>query len=325
MTTRSTVNCRISAILYFFDNNEIELNKRKIRRYYPSDESVNDDRPYSVGEIQQILSVSDLRTKAMVLLMVSTGMRIGALHTLRVGDLTLMKNIKPVYKIQVYARTKDRYYCFTTPEAAKAIDEYLDYRARNGEVLKDEAPLFRKGFNKQDPFTVNIPKFLSMGGVTRSFDEIIKKSGVKSKSKSASKVMRSHAFRRGFKSIAEQSGMKSINVEMLLGHDIGVSGHYYRPAEADILEDYMIHAADALTIDPNQRLRNQIKDLEDKHAAEWGALKEEVAELKQMLHMVGGAHLSTKKEELQRRMINHFQDDIHQELQREWWEAEVKG
>lgn len=42
-------------------------------------------------------------------------------------------------------------------------------------------------------------------------------------------AMCSHAFHKGFKSICEQSGVKSINVELLLGHYIGVSGHYYRP------------------------------------------------------------------------------------------------
>jgi hypothetical protein len=52
----------------------------------------------------------------------------------------------------------------------------------------------------------------------------------------------------------ERCGMKSINVKMLLGHDIGISGHYYRPSESDVLEDYMTHAADALTIDPTKRL-----------------------------------------------------------------------
>lgn len=31
--SRSTINCRISAILYFLDN-DIELNKRKIKRYF---------------------------------------------------------------------------------------------------------------------------------------------------------------------------------------------------------------------------------------------------------------------------------------------------
>jgi hypothetical protein len=32
-----------------------------------------------------------------------------------------------------------------------------------------------------------------------------------------------------------------------------------------------------------------------RHAAEWRALKEEVHELKQLLHMVGGGHPSSKK------------------------------
>ena len=80
--------------------------------------------------------------------------------------------------------------------------------------------------------------------------------------------MRSHAFRKGFKSICEQSGMKSINVEMLMGHNIGVSGHYYRPAEADILEDYMTHASDALTIDPNQRLQKKVQGVRDRTQAQ---------------------------------------------------------
>ena len=140
------MNNRIAAILFFLDNNDIELNKRKIRRYFPSNESVKDDRPYTVEEIQRILSVCDLRTKAMILLMASTGIRVGALHSMRIGDLTKLGN-RSLYKIQVYARTRAKYYTFTTPEAAKSIDEYLDYRARNGEILKDESPLFRKQFN----------------------------------------------------------------------------------------------------------------------------------------------------------------------------------
>jgi hypothetical protein len=35
--SRGTVNNRVSAILYFLDNNDIELNKRKIKWFYPSD------------------------------------------------------------------------------------------------------------------------------------------------------------------------------------------------------------------------------------------------------------------------------------------------
>lgn len=58
----------LRTILYFFDNNDIELNRKKIARYYPSDESTHDDRPYAVEEIRRILSVCDLRSKVMILL-----------------------------------------------------------------------------------------------------------------------------------------------------------------------------------------------------------------------------------------------------------------
>ena len=36
-----------------------------------------------------------------------------------------------------------------------------------------------------------------------------------------------HGYRKAFKTICENSGMKSINIELLLGHNIGVSGSYY--------------------------------------------------------------------------------------------------
>jgi len=297
--SRSTVNNRVAAILYFLDNNDIELNKRKIRRYFPSDESVKDDRPYTAEEIQKVLSVCDLREKAMILLMASSGVRIGALSSIQIddsikqqqigdsmqiGDLTpLTFNGLTVYKVQVYARSKkDRYFTFCTPECAKAIQEYLEYRKRSGEdPLKDRSPLFRKHFNKQDPFTINVPKPLTDDAVMKAVDGVLKKSGIKSIN--SSEVMRSHAFRKGFMSICERSGMKSINVKMLLGHNIGVSGHYYRPTETDLLEDYIDHAADALTISSEARLKKQIERQELEHSEEWHKLKEEMNELKKLL------------------------------------------
>jgi hypothetical protein len=74
--------------------------------------------------------------------------------------------------------------------------------------------------------------------------------------------------------------MKSINVEMLMGHDIGVSGHYYRPVEADLLQDYM-KAVDSLTIDPTQRLQKeveQLQTLEAQHMQDYEYVKEKMFE-----------------------------------------------
>jgi hypothetical protein len=68
---------------------------------------------------------------------------------------------------------------------------------------------------------------------------------------------------------------------MLMGHNIGASGHYYRPNEFEIFQDYKAHAADALTIDPAPRLENKVKKLEIEQSEELRQVKYEIQTLKQ--------------------------------------------
>ena len=304
--SRSTVQNRIAPIFYFLVNNDIELNKQKIRRYLPPDESVKDDRPYTLEEIQKILSASDLRTKAMIWLMHSSGCRIGSLHSMRIEDLVPVSyQGQELYKVRVYARTRDEYYSFVTPEAkSEGIDPYLDYRRRCGEKLEDESTLFRKQFNR---FSINKPFPMSHYSVIDVIDSALTKSGMKSK-----KTMKSHAFRKGFKTICEQSGMKSINVELLLGHSIGVSNSYYRPGESDVLSDFM-RAIDNLTINPNQRLERenaQLKKNQQEYLVELGDLRHDFNEMKQLL-----VHLSKNS---QKELVGEFFEKVADKADIEW-------
>lgn len=58
--------------------------------------------------------------------------------------------------------------------------------------------------------------------------------------------------------------MKPANVEILMGHSIGISDSYYRPSDKDILDDYL-KAVDLLTINTNQIvLEKQIIELKEK-------------------------------------------------------------
>jgi integrase len=75
-----------AAILHFFEMNDVSLNTKKIKRFLPADEGhYNQDRPYSINEIQQISDKCDVRSRVIILLMVSTGMRIGAPSRLIAG------------------------------------------------------------------------------------------------------------------------------------------------------------------------------------------------------------------------------------------------
>jgi integrase len=308
--SRTSIKVHLTAILHFFqiNNDDFNLTTRNFRIHLPSDESaaIGEDRPYTPEEIGQVIRECDLRCKVMILLLCSSGTRMGALHSLQIGDLSKISFQNAIlYKVQVYARTRYKYYTFCTPECAKAIDDYFEYRKRCGEELKDKSPLIREQFNRDNPFPVNAPRFVSEKGIEHIIDNVLKKSGVRK----PRVIHLSHGFRKFFMTQCEQKGMKSINVKMLLGHDIGVSGHYYRPAENDILEDYMTHSADALTISDEHQLKRQVEKLESERItkgdleelrkqwltnlqreyavvslADWNALKEDMDRLKEVLY-----------------------------------------
>ncbi|MPZ07387.1 MAG: tyrosine-type recombinase/integrase [Nitrososphaeraceae archaeon] len=158
-----SIKLHVAGLYYFLDGEDIILNRQKIRRHYPRDDFIHDDRCYTREEIQSILSKCDERTRAMVLLMVSSGMRIGALRELQIGDLpkALVPNLNlSLFKIWVYARSRDRYYTFCTPECRAAVLDYLATRERFGEdITKKTSPLFREQYNLADHLRIQSPAY----------------------------------------------------------------------------------------------------------------------------------------------------------------------
>ena len=57
--------------------------------------------------------------------------------------------------------------------------------------------------------------------------------------------------------------MRSINIEMLMSHSIGVSNSYYKPTEDELLNDYL-KAIPFLTISDEHRLQEQVNELSEK-------------------------------------------------------------
>jgi hypothetical protein len=56
--------------------------------------------------------------------------------------------------------------------------------------------------------------------------------------------------------------MKPINIEILMNHSTGISDHYYRPTENELLDDYLNKAIDLVTIKEEHRLRGRVEKLE---------------------------------------------------------------
>jgi hypothetical protein len=64
---------------------------------------------------------------------------------------------------------------------------------------------------------------------------------------------------------------------MLMGHHIRLDT-YIKPTPLQVIQDYVTHAAEALTIDPSQRLKQENQDLKTIQANEIEKLKSRLTE-----------------------------------------------
>ena len=248
----------INTLKKFYEMNDVILNWKKITCYMGEEQKLNEDRCYTHEEILRLLNVCDLRMKMIVLLMASSGMRIGALPTLCLGQIANTT-------VTVYAGTKDKYITFITPECKAVIDSYLAYRVRSGEKLGPGSPLIRKQFDINDLEQVREKSEpISLHTLSKGLENYLIKAGLRTIDHTANKrkeIARAHGFRKFFTTQLVNSKVNPEIREMLLGHSIGLAGAYYRPTKDEMLLEYE-KAIDLLTIDPANRLRKKVEKLE---------------------------------------------------------------
>jgi len=93
--------------------NDVYINTNKINQYLPEFRKSKKDRAYTHAEIQSLLDIADDRFRALILLLSSTGMRIGAIPDLRLRNIEKVRTESgsgpgsSIYKITVYENTND--------------------------------------------------------------------------------------------------------------------------------------------------------------------------------------------------------------------------
>jgi hypothetical protein len=209
--------------------------------------------------------------------MISSGIRIGA------WDYLKWKHVTPIFrkrendeiiaaKLLVYAGDSEEYYTFITPEAYNSLKEWVDFREYYGEKITGESWVMRDLWQTTNiTYGANLglatcPKKLKSSGIKRLLERALWEQGLRQPLASGARRhdwKAAHGFRKYYKSRAEQT-MRPINVEITMGHNIGISASYYRPTECEVLEDYL-KAVDLLTIhNDKSKLEKQIKELKEK-------------------------------------------------------------
>jgi integrase len=285
------INLVMCAILHFFDMNDRLLNKRKIARFLGEHKRMNKDRAYSDAEIKLLADSGEFRFKALILLLASTGIRLGSVPSLLVRHCRKKGDI---YKITVYENSKEEYFVFTTVEATNALDAYFQYRKRASEIISEDSPLFRNDFNinsiasvrkNSRPISLDTLKNILYARLIK-VGLIEKPEKVKGSNHTGTRhqVPLSHGFRKFWMNQAVKAKINPEIREMLLGHKIGIASSYYRPTE-DEMQAEIEKAADLLTINEENKLRREVKMLTIEKSKVDLALSE-IAEMKKQIGLV---------------------------------------
>lgn len=247
----------------FYEMNDVEdIKWKKLKRYIGEEQPKHEDRRYLHEEIHKLVQNANLKLKATILLMSSSGVRVGAVPTLTTGHLERRGDL---YKISVYKgqKGKGQYYTFCSPEATKAIDAYLQFRERCGEKLNPQSPLFRKDFDMSDQGQARFDiQVWTRKSILESIRQELIKNGlieVDHTKYSRKEVKVSHGFRMFFETMLVNSKIHETIIRKLTGHSENgnLTQLYSKQTEPEMLAEYE-KAIDSLTIDPANRLKREL-------------------------------------------------------------------
>ncbi len=273
----SGVAGRFCAIRAFLDYSDVDgLNWKKLRKVLPARPGHGDDRAPTLEEIRRILKVCGLRMRACILIMASSGVRIGSFDYFLLRDFEAVREGGRVLagRLTVYRGEHEEYSTYVSAEAVEAIEDYQELRRRGGETLGPNSPLVRDEWDWRDGDVLK-PKRLNTIALNKGLQVVLEKAGLKQR-----EFKQAHGFRKFFKTRAEQA-MKSAYVEILMGHSLGVTDSYLKPTEKELLGEYL-KAAPLLTITEADELKRELSKKDE----EVSTLRREVSSIATTLQLM---------------------------------------
>ena len=282
-----TITGYVSSIKKYLAYEDVLISSERFhaKTVLPRNYEVSIDTAPTDEQMKQILFNSSLKTKALIMLMASSGLRIGEVQKLKIGHLAFDKN--PV-RVTIPARTtktKTSRFTFISDECANLLKNYLGDRIKdaNAYLLTD-----RKGTGQA-----------YKGGLIDLVERSIKRANLRYKldESSARYALHGHSLRKLFFTRCLAAGIDRGICEAWMGHRFALDGSYLRLGEDKIAEEYLkvmpkltwLSTVNGATNGRMKTLEEENKELKDRI----GKLESTIESMKQMVNLAIG-RLETK-------------------------------
>lgn len=238
VTTTACVQMVRGGFKKWLQLNEVEMDWPKIQaEILPGEEIVVADRMPTKEELKQMLNIGSLRDRTMILVLTSSGLRIGALASLTLGDIQLDEEIpriivkrKPGRKV---SRRMKAFATFITPEAKTVLLQYIRHRERLGEKITEASPILTSDRKEE------LGNFLNSMYLSNHWRRLLKRAHLATKNGGPWHDIHLHTLRKYFETQCTNAGVKTAYREFWMGH-IGrhLEESYFRGEVETHIEEY---------------------------------------------------------------------------------------
>lgn len=218
------------------------------------------DRVMTADVICKALKGSDVRSRAMVVMLASSGLRVGELLALASSDVDL--NMSPVMVTvrAEHSKTGQPRYTFITPEATEALKEYLAVKDTFSERANVRAAALG---NKPRQDTAGLLFPFEYSTVNKMWETLLRKSGLYVRDERSSRNQyRIHSLRKFFISQLSIAGARTL-AEHLAGHS-GYLDQSYRQISPEFAAREYLKLQSVLTVCIPESIKNGIKLADEK-------------------------------------------------------------
>lgn len=217
-----------SGVRKFFSANGIDVKPVSMKVY-----AVYEDVLPTKDDLKKVLEISSLKARICVLILLSSGLRIGELHQLKLGDIELEQD-PPIIKVKALsAKERKGRITFISPQAKELLNEYLEKRRLTEELIPD-SPLIATDDGKAMSYQ-NLQYILN-----NAFKKVGKKVGKRYS-------LHAHILRKWFKTQMISAGLPGPIVDRLMGHSRYLAEEYELYTE-DQLKQWYLKGVGALNI-----------------------------------------------------------------------------